>query len=516
MSTLSDLKDWLKRLEDLFRTEAQSATDPAKKTELTGHADCATELKQEADAIISDLNARKGVFDRASRKIEMLVGRKAAPARMSRDDLWKLYSEVADYDLHYSTARIAINTFLGGLGVTVGSYGVIRESEPFAIVIAGLLFLFALVFNAQFYVMTRCCWELQKAIEKNIYRDPSVTGVGGVRSWLKATVEFWPQTPAGWFYGGVTIVGLLLWPLWPLIFFRPEFSLDFSLTNITTVYSIYSIILGAIVYFGGLSVARIANTTSATPAEDGLRPKKRISFFDGKPDFHFTAAFIGFAVILIFLTAYCEKIDSTTCGCRLGANCEQPADNDETPPIPQPTELTEAITDLTTSVKELRTVLDDQKNKVGPFDVNVLGEISVTQLDEIARKLNAIAEKIGEPVYVSVDFPDEIGVRSLNDLGAALQDDLSEIADRLTTIRNAIDNIEPVDLSKLATQIRNLQVDICSIANYVRVLKNATMRVPSVVDRLPSELWEQNQIGTKKLIALPGLKSESAAIEDCV
>lgn len=97
----------------------------------------------------------------------------------SVDLVIKMYGEVRAYDLHYSTMRSTLTTFLVGLGLGIGTYivsktiveGGIAPSPAMALI--GLIgptaiFLIAMVISAYFQRLTKACEIIETRLETQL------------------------------------------------------------------------------------------------------------------------------------------------------------------------------------------------------------------------------------------------------------------------------------------------------------------------------------------------------------
>ena len=82
------------------------------------------------------------------------------------------YKLLKDYDLHYSTVRSAISTFLLGITIALGQFALRFPSDfnfKFALLLTIFLFSSTLLITSYFQALTWSCRKLQQAIEDQIY-----------------------------------------------------------------------------------------------------------------------------------------------------------------------------------------------------------------------------------------------------------------------------------------------------------------------------------------------------------
>lgn len=87
---------------------------------------------------------------------------------MDRENLYKIYAEVSNYDRHYSTVRAGTWTFLISVAAAIGAV-LIREKLFFtAAFIPFLILAVAILLNLYFQRLTHCCRLIQRDIENEV------------------------------------------------------------------------------------------------------------------------------------------------------------------------------------------------------------------------------------------------------------------------------------------------------------------------------------------------------------
>lgn len=153
----------------------------------------AAELQKQLEELSESLPAVATKLASVASLLKSALGGGGATARLGKDKadaLLKMYSEIVRYENHYSSVRTGVSTFLTGIGLLYGSYSVVRDSDPFGIVVAFLLFAIALYFNIRFMKLTRACYVMQDAIEVELagYGLKDLAGGAGLFRNTLATV----------------------------------------------------------------------------------------------------------------------------------------------------------------------------------------------------------------------------------------------------------------------------------------------------------------------------------------
>ncbi|MEQ8667234.1 MAG: hypothetical protein RIC16_16060 [Rhodospirillales bacterium] len=413
MSWLREIREALASLSQDLDGLVTAEEDETRKDQLATHKSNVDNTIQNLDSVNTDVvNLEQNV---TRLRESLFSGSTGAP---THDDKWRLYAEIGNYDRHYSTVRTGVNTFLGGLGVTVGSIGVIEHSEPWSIIIAGVFFLFALVFNARFYVMTRTCWEMQKAIEQGSVDE--LPSIGGVRRWAKMSTARLKEFNPVWFgiVAFFSVFGVLL------------VLLQGPLRGMLPTTAWFGIYFAVLVFVFGFAAFKKWPTPER---RSGIGP---VGFFTGPPDFHFCAALTGFSLVLWLLITYCASFNEE-CECRmrshLGASkliCDSPNEIPDGRP---------AVDDRLMAIEDK---LDEFRASHDSFSSHATGRLEIV--------IEVLGDQIPTP-------------------GAEGSDNLTTVMSELREILSRIDGLEltpppPRPTGPSDTELRNLRNQIQAIA----------------------------------------------------
>ena len=107
---------------------------------------------------------------------------------MSNIDLYKIYSEISKYDVHYSTVRAAVTTYLVSIGLYIGYELVITNGKPGYIIAVFFFLVIAYLVNKHFQNLSYICQNLQKSIESKKFTNSSCSNFK-FRNALKSKME---------------------------------------------------------------------------------------------------------------------------------------------------------------------------------------------------------------------------------------------------------------------------------------------------------------------------------------